>query len=433
MQNNDIQKDEQTTQYYSNLEKSFISHGYRKISIAELHYPMDILVPELMDKNNIENSFHIFSFLSPDDRELLESLNVKHVWILKNAVIPKKPEQAKNPQQTPIQRFEEVRAQKNPEKKVYEPLVSELAKSKNFFKESYQQTRAALDSIRQTGILNIDGVTQVVDDITSSVARNPSTLLCMRGLQSADQYTYFHSINVALFASIFAQHLGYSEEEVWCIGFAGILHDIGKQKIPLTVLNASRKLTDDEFTIMKQHPQFAHDILKKGDSLAQGIIEGVYCHHEKFDGSGYPNNLKGDEIHPYAAILSLADIYDALTSERPYKRAFPQNKTASIIFSLRGTSFDADMVDQFIGCFGVYPIGCLVRLNTGEYGIVYENNDDDLLHPKILRLATNYNKILASGARPLDLRKFTSSIQIVSCEDIKKFNLDLEKILLAVS
>jgi len=409
----------------------YSAHGYYKVHISELYFPMEILVPELIKKDSDDGDFATYSLNTKKDLVYLHSLKIEYAWILTDAVIPKNPDGSaaiakaaggKFKSRAPASKIDSNNA-------AYEPLSKELARSKTFFKQSYKQIRLVLDSIRQNSELIMDEVTLVVDDITSSVARNPNALLCMRGLQNADEYTYFHSINVSILASIFAQYLGYSAEEIRRISLAGILHDIGKQKIPLSVLNATRKLTDKEFEIMKLHPQLARKILNNGEGLPEGVIEAVSCHHEKFDGTGYPYGLKGDAIHPYAMILSLADVYDALTSERPYKSAFNQNQSAAIIYTQKNTSFSAEMVNKFIQCFGVYPIGALVLLSNNRLAIVYENNSDDLLHPKILQLSGSFDRFAPTRINPIDLREVKDTLRIVSCEETKELTLDLQKIL----
>jgi len=417
---------------HAQRDRFYHENGYSKIAVSSLGFPLDVIVPELMEKKQGANQFSIYCIITENDIEYLSTIGIQHVYVLKNTKIPillSKTKTNATQAQNEKKASTEVQHKSDPARMKPTSLADELLKSHAFYKKSFLKIRDSLDMTRSQGILPIEEINLVVNDITESVSRNPNALLCMRGLQRADEYTYYHSINVSILASIFAKFLGYSQEEVWKIGYAGMLHDIGKQKIPLDVLNAPRKLTDQEFEILKLHPELTLSILDKAKDLPDGVLEAATGHHEKYDGSGYPHGLKGDQIHPYAAIVSLADVYDALTSDRSYKRAFPQNKTAAIIYSQRGTSFSADMVDSFIRCFGVYPIGSLLRLSNGKYAIVYENNSEGLLHPKVLQLTSDLDKFMPQNVHPIDLSKFKDEIKILSCENINNHKINLQKIL----
>ena len=308
-------------------------------------------------------------------------------------------------------------------------LDTEIEKSKLFYANSLIIIKEYLDEVRTKGTVTLTGITGIVDDIIASITKNPSALLCMRGLQNPTEYTYHHSVNVALLSCIFAQFLDYSKDEIREIGLAGLLCGIGKQRIPLEILNAPRKLSVLEFDIIKSHTLFAENLLKAHPDISENIIKAVVALPEKYDGSGYPYGLKGDAIHPYAVILALADVYDALISERPYKKAFPQNKTAAMIYSQKSTCFKPDIVDLFICCFGVYPIGTLVKLNESKYAIVYENNRDDLLFPKVLEIVKKGDKHALASMDALDLRNHKETYKIAISDDLKGENINLKELL----
>lgn len=416
----------------SDLDRIYAENGYTMLPLSKLSYPMDVLVPELIEGKNDGNHFDFYCILNEEDIEYLYAINVKHVWVGRDTEIPAIPNSSSRIGESPVSE-QSMPVPENNENTVPTkhtvPLDEEVSRNHSFYKQSFENARKNLDIIRQHGVLPVEEMGLMVDEITSSVSRNPGALLCLRGLQSADEYTYYHSINVCLLATVFAQFLGYSQEEIWRISFAGMLHDIGKQKIPLELLNAPRKLSDKEFGVLKQHPQFAGEILDSVKNLGEGILDAIVGHHEKFDGSGYPHGLKGKNIHPFAAILSLVDVYDALTSERPYKKAFPQSKTAAIIYSQKNTSFSSELVNNFISCFGVYPIGSLVRLSNGECAVVYEHNTDDLLNPKVLQLGRSFDQFLPQNAKALDLRKVKDRIKIASYEGTRDELVELPNIL----
>ncbi len=306
-------------------------------------------------------------------------------------------------------------------------LKDELVRMRMFHDWSFTAVRSALDSIRQNGEVPVQELNCVVNAVVDSVERNPCALLCMKGLQDAELYTCFHSINVATIAVVFGHFLGYSSQQLQEIGQAGILHDIGKQRIPQEVLNAPRRLTSKEFDLVKKHPVLGYELLRSDDRISEKVKMAVLQHHETQDGTGYPLGIEGEKLSEYASMLSLADVYDALTSNRPYKRAFPQNKTAAMLYKMGGTVFSADLAGQFIRCFGVYPVGSLVCLNDGNYGIVCENHTDDLLRPKVLLLVRSLGRFLFSRPREMDLRE-EKDCTIVSCEDVQKYKLDVQMV-----
>ena len=310
-----------------------------------------------------------------------------------------------------------------------EDLDKEIEKSRIFYEQSIITIKEHLDEVRSTGTVKLSGMTGIVDEIIQSITENPNTLLCMRGLQNPAEYSYYHSVNVALLSCIFAQFLDYNEEEVREVGMAGLLCGIGKQRIPLEILNAPRKLSALEFNIIKSHTLFAETLLKEQSGISENTIKAVVSLHEKYDGSGYPHGEKGDDIHPYSVILSIADVYDALISEKPYKKAFPQNKTAALIYSQKGTCFKPDIVDLFICCFGVYPIGTLIKLNEDKFAIVYENNRDDLLFPKVLEIVKTIDGYALVSMNALDLRKYKDQYKITICEDFKGEKINLKELL----
>ncbi len=402
MSSNPLKIEKRTNLNYALIEEKYTAKGYRKIPSHLLSFPMKAVVPELIGTAAVSAQFSFYFVNDKKDIDLLDELDIPFVWLHKTDLTPE------------ISSY---------------MVMKELENAKIFYSKSFSITKKALDEVRTKGTVPISDMTSIVDDITASVAKHPSALLCMRGLQNSDEYTYHHSVNVSLLACIFAKFLGYSPKEVREIGLAGLLHDIGKQRIPLEILNAPRKLSNEEFEIMKSHPRLAEDLLKSHPDISENIMRAVTAHHEKFDGSGYPHKFKKDEIHPYAVILSLADVYDALTSERAYKKAFPQNKTAAMIYSQKGTAFKADMAELFICCFGIYPIGTLVKLNETQYAIVYENNKEDLLHPKVLEITKKDGKYALASICIMDLRKYKNKYKITTCENAKGENINLKELL----
>jgi len=206
------------------------------------------------------------------------------------------------------------------------------------------------------------------------VFRNETAAVTLFKLRGFDEYTYTHSINVSILSVLLGKHQGLDKTTLLNLGLAGLLHDVGKAKIDGDILNKPGKLTESEFQAMKAHPLEGFNILKDQVGLDPEILRAVVEHHERYDGSGYPQGLKWTAIDRFSRIVSVVDVYDALTSRRVYKNAMAPAKALSLMFQMRSLQFPADDIDNFIRCIGVFPVGSFVRLSGGEYGIVASAN-----------------------------------------------------------
>jgi len=205
----------------------------------------------------------------------------------------------------------------------------------------------------------------------------------MVDLKVFDDYTYYHSVNVAVLSIVLGTALGLDKTELCNLGFGALLHDIGKVFIDKNILNKRGPLTDDEFTLMKKHPSLGYDYLIKefGGSLSSQL--GILDHHEKFRGDGYPNNIKGEDISLFGRIISIADVYDALVSDRPYRKALIPSEAIEYIMGATYTFFDPELVKVFITKIAPYPVGTCVKLSNGLIGIVTENFESYCLRPNV--------------------------------------------------
>ena len=230
-----------------------------------------------------------------------------------------------------------------------------------------------------------DTANHIANDLMKAISDNDAIAIDISALKVSDEYTFKHSVDVATMAMVIAKKHGMSEKEIQEIGISGLLHDVGKSQIPNEILNKAGRLTEEEFALMKQHSLFGFKILKEKDSISQAISLGVLQHHEKINGQGYPLGLKADQISPYAKVLSVADVYDALVTERPYKKAFSQNDAIEIIMSMT-TDLDISIMESFLGSIILYPVGCTVQLSNGEKARVVENSTEYILRPKVVGL-----------------------------------------------
>lgn len=232
-----------------------------------------------------------------------------------------------------------------------------------------------------------DATNNIANDLMKAITENHAIAVDISALKTSDEYTFKHSVDVATMSMIIAKKHGLDEKEIYDIGISGLLHDVGKSKIPHDVLNKPGRLSDIEFAMMKQHTLFGYAILKDKEEISPAIAMGVLQHHEKIDGKGYPQGLSEEKINPYAKFLSVADIYDALVTERPYKTAFSQRDAIEMIMSMTG-ELDINVMRSFLGSVILYPVGCTVQLSNGEKARVVQNDPQYILRPKVVGLKT---------------------------------------------
>lgn len=234
--------------------------------------------------------------------------------------------------------------------------------------------------VQQSDIDTIDGTTQSLIDGLSS---NKDILINIADIKMYDDYTFHHSLSVAIMAIAIGMELGFNNTMLKELGLAGLLHDIGKVAVPIEIITKPGRLTKEEFDIVKMHPVHAANHFKERHLVNENIFNGIVGHHEKLDGSGYPNNLKGDQIHPYARILAVADVYDALTSNRPYRVPNPPNEAIEFVMGGMGSHFDEKVIKAFLRKVAPYPAGAKVQLSNGETAYVMKNYPDQPLRPLV--------------------------------------------------
>ena len=222
----------------------------------------------------------------------------------------------------------------------------------------------------------------IVGEVASSVGRNPHALITVAQLKTIDEYTFLHSVAVGALMINFATQLGFAQKEVLEAGLAGMLHDIGKIAMPLDILNKPGRLTPQEYEVMRAHPERGHELLTRGFTVPEAVLDVCLHHHERIDGSGYPHGLAGDQISRLARMTALCDVYDALTSRRPYKPAEGAADTLSTMYQWEG-HFDVELLAAFIRSLGIYPVGTLVRLASDRLALVTDQNMQDLTRPSV--------------------------------------------------
>lgn len=228
-----------------------------------------------------------------------------------------------------------------------------------------------------------DTTNNIASNLMNAINSTDAIAVDISALKTSDEYTFKHSVDVATMSMILAKQQGLSQKQIYEIGVAGLLHDIGKTKISLDILNKPARLTDEEFAVMKQHPVFGYRMIKDRDEFSNEICMAVLQHHEKMNSKGYPVGFPSDKITQYARILTIADIYDALVTERPYKSAFSQREAVEMIMSMTG-ELDLTAMKSFLESMILYPVDSIVELSNGEKAKVVKNNPHYILRPTVV-------------------------------------------------
>lgn len=262
-------------------------------------------------------------------------------------------------------------------------LEEEISEIQHTQSEARATVQTFMEDARLGKSIDGPGAKRVVGGLVDSVLRNPDALTCFIQLKKRDEYTAMHSLRVCILALGFGRHLGLPPDELRLLGIGAMLHDIGKMKIPLDILNKPGELTESEFQLMKTHVPRGVEILEEVPGIPQSAIQVARCHHERYSGGGYINGYQGDQIGLYGMIGGIVDCYDAITSDRAYHTGLSAHLTLKEMYTWRGREFHAGLVEQFIQCMGIYPIGSVVALNTGDVGVVITMNRQRRLKPRV--------------------------------------------------
>jgi putative nucleotidyltransferase with HDIG domain len=276
--------------------------------------------------------------------------------------------------------------------------------------------------VRMGNAISAEAAGELVDEISSSVLRNPGALISLARLKTADDYTYMHSVAVCALMVALARQLGLDEKDTREAGMAGLLHDLGKAMMPMEVLNKPGKLTDEEFTIIKSHPVEGHRLLVEGKSASATVLDVCLHHHEKVDGSGYPDRLPGDKISLQAKMGAVCDVYDAITSNRPYKAGWDPAESIRKMTEWSKGHFDERVFQAFVKSIGIYPTGSLVKLTSGRLAVVVEQSERSLLAPRVKAFFSTKSQVYIPP-EVVDLSRPGGAEKIVGREDAAKWGI----------
>jgi len=264
------------------------------------------------------------------------------------------------------------------------PVEVEVPRAKSVYGACEVAVRSIVERLRSEDRLDVKTLTQAVNDITESVLRNPDAMLLLARVRQKGEHEFSRAVDSSVLMITFGRFLQLTREQVTLLGLAGMLLDVGKLRVPDPILKKTGVLAPAEYEEAKKHVLHAVAILEKERELPREVVGIVLQHHERQDGSGYPKGLKGAEITLYGGIAGIVDTYSALISRRPYAEQESPSNALGKLYKLRGTLFNEALVEQFIQCIGIYPVGSVVELNTGEVGVVIAQNTVRRLQPRVM-------------------------------------------------
>lgn len=359
----------------------------------------------------LDHSFWKAGFVlnSREDLRRLQRSNLSSLWIdsAKGRDLPAAPV-SHSPAAQRVQPAEPARATARVS------MSDEVARALKICALSRQAVMAMFQEVRMGQALEVQHAEELVTQIAESVMRHPNALISLARLKTSDDYTYMHSVAVCALMIATARQLGLSEDYIRLAGIAGLLHDVGKLTIPDTILNKPHKLSESEFERVKLHPEAGGAILRQSPDVDALVLDVCLHHHEKADGSGYPHRLAGNQISLFAQIGAVCDVYDAVTSNRPYNRGWDPAEAIQRMSTWKG-HFDQRVFQAFVKCVGIYPVGALVRLESGRLAVVIEQNPKSLLTPKV-RVFFSTRSNLHLEQHVVDLARIHGQDRIVARE-----------------
>lgn len=370
----------------------------------------------------MDNPFWRVSFLldDPNDLQTILSTGIKGAWI----DTAKGSDVEGGTDEKAIAAVVDItlaQADKIGKRETHIDTEQEAARAVIICTKSKQAVSSMFKEARMGNALNAEDALPIVEEIASSVLRNPGALIGLARLKSTDDYTYMHSVAVCALMVSLARQLGLADDQIRQAGMAGLLHDVGKMMIPLEILNKPGKLTEVEFEVVKSHPVEGHKMLLKGNGISEIALDVCLHHHEKVDGSGYPGKLGNEQINLHAKMGAICDVYDAITSNRPYKHGWEPAESIRKMAEWTG-HFDPDVFQAFVKTIGIYPVGSLVRLESNRLGVITEQTDKSLLTPKV----KVFFSIKSNGRivpEIVDLSKPACKDKIISHESPEKWDI----------
>lgn len=305
-------------------------------------------------------------------------------------------------------------------------VAEELPNARRLRARATRVIRSVMQDVKLGKVINLDEVEDLVNEIIDSILRNDSALLLLLRVRAQNDYTLVHSVAVCTLMVTFCHAQHDDRPTLLQAGIGGLLHDVGKVRIPVEILNKPGRYTEYEYEVMQRHPRHGYELLQGMSGISPEALDIVLNHHERMDGSGYPLGLAGGEISRLARMAAIADVYDAITSDRCYHTALPPTAALKKMWEWSKYHFDPELMRAFMTAIGIYPVGTLVKLESGRIAVVVEPHESEVLKPKVRAFFSTRSNVHIP-AQLIDLsRPFGAGggDRIIGYEDPRKWNLD---------
>lgn len=308
------------------------------------------------------------------------------------------------------------------------PLAEEIVIAQQIHSQAQGLVGSFLNNIKIGSAVDIAPLHELADKLQQSVLRNANALSCLGRIRQKDNYLLEHSVNLSVLMSLFGNFRSLPADVLHQTVVGALLHDLGKILTPDEILNKPGRLAPEEFEIMKLHARHSRDILATTEGIGELSVITAAQHHERMDGTGYPEGLKGDEISVYGRMVAITDVYDAITSDRVYHKGMTPSQGLKKLLEWSGDHLDPVLVKQFIRCIGLYPVGSLVLLESGRLGVVIEGNEADQRLP-VVRVMYHTRFRMPITVNTLDLSAPGNQDRILRTVDPEEYRIDIRKFL----
>ena len=273
-------------------------------------------------------------------------------------------------------------------KEASQSLREEMPKAEKAFDKSHKHINQLMSDVQRDSKIDIEGSKQLVSSCVDSILSNETAMFWLSKIKNKDEYTAEHCVRVGILAIAFGKYLQLPRTELELLGLCGMLHDVGKMKVPQHILNKEGNLNEDEYKIIKEHTVLGYVFLRNHGGIDEQVCTAAYNHHERMNGKGYPRKVSSELLSTYDRIIGIIDSYDAMISDRCYKTGMPPSKALNELYNHQGDLYDEELIKQFIQMVGIYPVGSLVELNNGQVGVVLSVNEHSKLEP-VIELVTD--------------------------------------------
>lgn len=308
------------------------------------------------------------------------------------------------------------------------PLAEELVIAQRIHSQAQGLVGDFMNNVKMGAAIDIAPIHQLADELQHSVFRNANALSCLGRIREKDNYLLEHSVNLSVLMSLFGNYRGLSEDVLHQTIVGALLHDLGKILTPDEILHKPGRLSLEEFEVMKLHARHSRDILASTEGIGELTVITAAQHHERLDGTGYPEGLKGDEISEYGRMVAITDVYDAITADRVYHKGMTPTQGLKKLLEWSGDHLDPLLVKQFIRCIGLYPVGSMVLLESGRLGVVVETNEEDQRLPAV-RVMYHTKFRMPITVKTIELANPGTQDRILRAVDPDEYKIDVRKFL----